>query len=207
MAGSKQHTIPQFYLRPFLSPGYLFRKWEERPLTKRSPKGVAVELEYYGVPVEGHTTLDDVNDKIEDRAARTLRKIFERPQDIDAGDLVVLRYFVANLAVRTPAVVEAVKEGMIRLGEGMSAKVEHMKEVIADHLRRGGNVADLVVPSLGSRSDESDASSMPVDDFIAEIDALNAPLCEGGGLFVGRQCRSSAVDARHRDVGAKTAAD
>lgn len=174
MAGSKQHTIPQFYLRRFLSPGYVFRKWETRPAKKRSPKGVAVEFEYYGAPTEGETTLDDVNDKIEDYSARTLQKIVEHPQDIDAADLVVIRYFIANLAVRTPAVVDSIKDAMVRLGAQVSAKTDHMKKVIEKQLRDGTKLSALALPSIHSPSDEAEGVSMPVEEFIAEMDKVRA---------------------------------
>ena len=172
MGGSKQHTIPQFYLRRFLGPGYLFKKWAKQPAWKRSPKGVAVEFDYYGAPTEGKPTLDDVNDKIEDRSARTLQKIVERPEDVDAADLVVIRYFIANLAVRTPAVVNSVKDAVVSLGAQMSAMVDHMKTVLEEQRREGKAISALAAPYIPSSED--DGPSMPADEFIAEVEKVRA---------------------------------
>lgn len=106
---TRQHTIPQFYLKRFLSPGWVYRKGESIPKWKRSPKSVAAQPDYYGEDVGGKATLDDLNGWIESWGAPVFNKLIDEPGAIKESEWVILSWLFANLAVRTPVAIEGLR--------------------------------------------------------------------------------------------------
>lgn len=106
---TRQHTIPQFYLRPFLSPGWVYQKGASAPKQKRSPRNVAMQPDYYGEDEVADKTLDDLNRWIESWGAPVFRKLIEDPRAIIESEWVILSYLFANFAVRMPVAIEGLR--------------------------------------------------------------------------------------------------
>jgi Protein of unknown function (DUF4238) len=102
----RQHTNPQFYLRPFLSPGFVYKRGANEPLRTNHPGNVAVRRDYYGREDEGAISLDAVNRKLEEDGAPALRNLIEDPGIITADDWDNLSWLFANLWMRTPAAID-----------------------------------------------------------------------------------------------------
>jgi len=106
MMGRRQHTIPQFYLRSFLSPGLVYRLGATQPYVTFSPKNVAFQLDYCGRNQAAWETLDKLNSIAESEGASAFRKLVENPKSIVWDDFVKLSYLFANFAVRSPYIIE-----------------------------------------------------------------------------------------------------
>lgn len=162
MPGSQQHVLPQFYLRPFLEPsGLVYTKWAARAKPVRSPRNVAREFGYYGLPDQGKTTLDDVNDHIENIAAPAIRRLLSSPESVVDTDFVVIRWFVANLAVRTPAFVHKMANAYRTLGNQVSARVAG----VAPSERRASEIEIRSGPHT---------TLMSTEEFLGDIEELRA---------------------------------
>lgn len=106
---TRQHTIPQFYLKPFLSPGWVYQKGASAPKKKRSPRNVAAQPNYYGEDEVDKKTPDDLNSWIESYGAPVLKKLIENPCTITESEWIILSYLFANFAVRMPVVIEELR--------------------------------------------------------------------------------------------------
>ena len=106
---TRQHTIPQFYLKPFLSPGWVYKKGASAPKKRWSPRNVAVYPDYYGEDEIAEKTLDDLNRWIEDCGAPVFTKLIEDPGTITESEWVILSYLFANFAVRMPPFIEGLR--------------------------------------------------------------------------------------------------
>jgi hypothetical protein len=102
----RQHSIPQFYLRPFLSPGFVYKQGASAPRRTNHPGNVAVRRDYYGREDEGAISLDAVNRKLEEDGAPALRKLIDDLGNITADDWDNLSWLFANLWMRTPAAID-----------------------------------------------------------------------------------------------------
>lgn len=103
MTSRSQHTIPRFYLRRFLSPGYVYRRGANAPQRTRNPRRVAVRETYYGKRVVGRRSMDEINSMVETTGAPALKKLIYEPAALTSDDWVDLAWLFANLALRTPA--------------------------------------------------------------------------------------------------------
>lgn len=106
MAHRRQHTIPIFYLKQFLSPGWRYRLGELKPHYHNSPSNVAVQKDYYSRNMSSSTTLDDFNSFIETNCAPIFMKFTKPLSAIAEGDLTIFSYLLANIYVRTPTIIE-----------------------------------------------------------------------------------------------------
>jgi hypothetical protein len=102
VANRQQHTIPQFYLRRFLNPGWVYRRGETSPRCIRTPSSVAVHRDYYGKSKTSKTTLDELNTAIENRSAPSLDRLINSPKTFTPTDRVSLSFLLANMFVRNP---------------------------------------------------------------------------------------------------------
>lgn len=109
----RQHTIPQFYLRRFLEPGFVYRRGADAPRAIRTPKDVAVHEDYYGKGHSAWVSLDDINSMAEDIGAPAMTLLIDDFTTFTADDWHALSLFMANLAVRTPAFINEVKDTLL----------------------------------------------------------------------------------------------
>jgi hypothetical protein len=166
---TKQHTIPQFYLRPFLSPGWVYQKGESIPKMKRSPKNVAVHPDYYGEDELAEKTLDDLNSWIESWGAPIFRKLIENPNDIIEPEWIILSYLFANFAVRMPVAIE-----------GLRAVELKWTHEINDFARQTGYTQfKFISPELGNESPPTTLDQ--INDYANRLQA------EGGHLVAATE--------------------
>lgn len=106
MAHRRQHFIPRFYLKQFLSPGWRYRLGDLEPHFHKSPSGVAVQKDYYSRNISSSATLDGFNSFIETNCAPIFMKFTKPLSTIAEGDLTILSHLLANIYVRTPRIIE-----------------------------------------------------------------------------------------------------
>jgi hypothetical protein len=176
MTSKRQHTIPQFYLRPFLSPGLVYRRGSSSPRVTKSPKNVAVERNYYGQEKEGLKTLDGINSLIEDWGAPALKKLVEEPENISQNDWTDLSYLFANFAVRTPNAIEEMRTALLSLADQVNEKAQLMAARLEEALQAGSDLSEF--PSWEM---EDDSPSMTIDQSNKSATAMRA---EGGHQLI-----------------------
>jgi hypothetical protein len=102
---AKQHTIPQFYLRPFLTNGWVYRKGAPSPRHTRNPRGTAAQHDYYGAD----KSVDSFNLLVETESAPAVRRLLQDIDSMTGADIVSLSYLLANLYARTCAAIEELR--------------------------------------------------------------------------------------------------
>ena len=160
MSNRRQHTIPQFYLRPFLSPGWVYRLGSSAPRATKNPVDVAVQRDYYGRNKLAQKTLDDINSWIESKGAPVWSKLIANPSTFTQHDWEVLSYLVANFAVRIPGTIEdirAVELSMIAQVNEMAGK---MRERLQEALLTGSDLSEFptAIP-------DDESPTMTLDDM------------------------------------------
>jgi len=152
MTSRRQHTIPRFYLNPFLAPGFVYRRGEEAPRATYNPRDVAVSRSYYG-------KVDEFNTVVEEEGAPVFKQLIEDPRLITRDDWEVLSYLFANFAVRTPAVVESVRATMQILAAQANSMAKKMAERIQEALEAGSDLSEFPRPSFDDSPSTSIAES------------------------------------------------
>ena len=104
MPGPRQHQIPQFYLRPFLSPGWVYRRYATGPRKVKNPKDVAVSSDYYG-----RRGLDNMNSFIESECADSIGTLIKQSTSMIDLDRFRAAFLVANLWIRSPATLDMIR--------------------------------------------------------------------------------------------------
>lgn len=113
MANKRQHTIQQFYLRRFLSPGWVYRRGGTRPRHILTPSNVAVHTNYYGKNKASKTTLDELNTEMENRSAPSLEKLINNPETFTSTDRVSISFLLANMFVRNPVCIKEWSDAIV----------------------------------------------------------------------------------------------
>jgi hypothetical protein len=147
MSTKHQHTIPQFYLKPFLTPGLVYRGGKSAPQAVGNPKKVAVKRNYYGKASEQRIAIDHLNVFTEDKGAPILRKLIHNPKNITDSDWFILSYLLANFAIRTPAAVEEFRSTQLVAAAQINEMAERMIVKINEALSEGKDMSLLVNPS------------------------------------------------------------
>ena len=168
---TKQHTIPQFYLRPFLSPGWVYQKGESVPKKKRSQRNVAVHPDYYGEDELAEKTLDDLNSWIENCGAPVFKKLIEDPRAITASEWIILSYLFANFAVRMPVAIEGLR--------AMELKWTHEVNKIAR--RTGNSQFKFISRKLGEESPPTTLDQ--INDYATRLRAEGGHLVAANDTF------------------------
>ncbi|MBI4296454.1 MAG: DUF4238 domain-containing protein [Chloroflexi bacterium] len=143
MANRRQHTIAQFYLRPFLSPGWVYRQRSSAPRATRNAAGVAVQQDYYGKDVAGRKTLDALNSYIENNAAPSFTKLVSNPDTITGYDWVVLSFLFANFAVRNPSYIEEWRATILNATAQLNVMAEKMTQRVIEASLAGSNLSEF----------------------------------------------------------------
>lgn len=168
---TEQHTIPQFYLRPFLSPGWVYQKGESVPKRKMSPKNVAKHPDYYGYDKIGKKTLDELNKWIESYGAPVFKKLIEDPRAITEWEWVILSYLFANLAVRTPVAIEGLR--------AMELKWTHEVNEIA----RQTDKKQFMFISRRLGEESPPVTLEQINDYAIKLKAEGGHLCAANDTF------------------------
>ena len=170
MADRRQHTIPQFYLKQFLSPGWVYRRGEEKSRLEKSPKNIAVHQDYYGRNKAARKPLDDLNKYIEDKGAPSFTKLIKDIGSITDYDCYVLSFVFANIFVRIPAHIEEWRDAMFKATDEINTRAEKMIDRLISASLEGRDVS-------GFRSETNDESSATLN----QLNKYGAKLKAGGG--------------------------
>jgi len=175
MANRRQHTNPQFYLKQFLSPGFVYRLGEDTPRATESPSNVAVQRDYYGRDKASKHTLDGFNSWIESNGAPVLRKLVKDPSAITSSDILILSCLLANFAVRTPAIIQEMRNSMLGMAAQAKAMAEKMTEKLDSAITDGKKLSSFLIPEIDNSS-----PSMTIDELNKYADQYKA---NGGHRF------------------------
>jgi hypothetical protein len=102
---AKQHIVPQFYLKPFLTNGWVYRKRASAPRRTKNPAGAAAERDYYG----SDEAVDHLNSLAEGYGAPAMKKLIYDPDSMKESDYVGISLLFANLYVRTRVAIEELR--------------------------------------------------------------------------------------------------
>lgn len=183
---NRQHTIPQFYLRPFLSPGWVYRRGKFAPRATKNPAGVAVKRHYYGKGESGRKTLDYLNSVAETYGAPVLKKLFEHPYAITWRDYVKLSYLFANFFVRTPSIIEETRAMELEMTMQANVMARKMTERLAQSLMNGSEVSDFL-----QAEPDNESASMTLDQMNEHANRLQQ---KGGHRVAALDTFYSLVD-------------
>lgn len=187
MTSRRQHTIPQFYLRGFLEPGYVYRRGASEPRCVNNARDVAVRQDFYGKRKDGKQTLDDINSKIEEDGALSFKKLVENPFTFMEYDWKMISYVLANIFVRTPGTIEAMNDALLSLADQVSSDAARMKEKLTEDIEAGSDLSDYPTMFL----DDEEAPSMPVEQMAEDAARMRA---EGGHRITAAITFSSTLD-------------
>lgn len=186
IVSKRQHTIPQFYLRPFLSPGWVYRCGKFTPRATKNPAGVAVKKNYYGKGESGRKTLDNLNSLAETYGAPVLKKLFENPYAIMWKDYVELSYLFANFFVRTPSIIEETRAMELEMTMQVMVMARKMTERLAQSLLNGSDVSEFL-----QAEPDNESASMTLDQMIEHTSKLQQ---KGGHRVAALDTFYSLVD-------------
>lgn len=102
---AKQHIVPQFYLKPFLANGWVYRKGASAPRRTKNPAGAAAQRDYYG----SDKAVDYLNSLAEGYGASALKRLTYDPDNMTESDCVGISLLFANLYVRTRVAIEEMR--------------------------------------------------------------------------------------------------
>jgi len=148
----QQHTIPQFYLKSFLQPGWVYRRNESKPRFVNNPRQVAVKRNYYGKNASEEKYMDQFNSHIESKGAPALNKLIRSPEKITVDDWIILSYLFANLYVRTPIIVEEMRATTLNFADGLNRKASQMMEKMKDAISKGEDLSQFTYDGPRSSS-------------------------------------------------------
>jgi hypothetical protein len=112
---TRQHYIPQFYLRGFLDPTcpqgqepylWVYKKGRVIP-RKRAPKNIAVESHFYSVETESgdkDSTVEDLLARVESQTAPLWSRLDDRRRHLSDEERVIIAEFIACMSTRVPSI-------------------------------------------------------------------------------------------------------
>ena len=148
MSTRRQHTIPYFYLKKFLNSGIVYRRGDKSPRFIKTPKNVAVRIDYYGGPSDDFDVLDKMNSAIENWAAPVLRKLIDDVASITHSDWVTLSYCFANIHVRTPAFQDSMISTFKEMTKRLNKMAEDMTKAYKKAKAEGKDLSIFNTPSF-----------------------------------------------------------
>lgn len=144
MSSKHQHTIPEFYLKPFLTPGLVYQRGKLAPRPVENPRKVAAKRSYYGKAREQRGAIEHLNAFTENKGAPVLTKLIQNHRNITDSDWVILSYLLASFAVRTVAAVEEFRSTQLAAAAQINEMVERMVVKIDEVLLEGTDMSLLV---------------------------------------------------------------
>ena len=171
--GRQQHIIPQFYLRRFLSPGFVYRKGHDNPQMVPSPKHVAFEDRYYEVAdwPDDLPSLDKINTKLESMTAPALARLIESATPVDSGTKHTVAYLIANLSLRVPATIQAIGGTVLNVME----QADDLLKAQMKHFEETGTTPPL---SSGFEAGSSSHTYTP-EEWESELESLRGEVAAG----------------------------
>jgi len=148
MGRRRQHTIPNFYLKKFLNPGIVYRRGDRSPRFIKTPKNVAVRIDYYGGPFDDFDMLDKMNSAIENWAAPVLKKLIDDVTSITHSDWVILSHYLANIHVRTPAFQDSMISTFKEMTNRLNKMAEEMTKAYKKAEAEGKDLSIFKAPSF-----------------------------------------------------------
>ena len=148
MGKRRQHTIPYFYLKKFLKPGFVYRRGDKSPRYVKTPKDVAVHSDYYGRSSDKFNALDKINTATETWAAPLLEKLTNDVNSITHSEWVILSYYFANIHVRTPAFQDTMINTFKEMTKQLNKMAERMKKAYETAEAEGKDLSLLSTPSF-----------------------------------------------------------
>lgn len=179
MANRRQHYIPQFYLRQFLNPGWVYRLGAEKPRPQKSPTNVAVQQDYYGRNEAERKPLDGLNTYIEDKGAPSFTKLSKDIESITDYDWYVLSFVFANIFVRTPAHIEEWRNAVLKGTDEINTKAEKMIDRLISASLEGIDLSEF----RSETSDESSATLKQLNEYAAKLKAIGGHRVAAYDLF------------------------
>jgi len=167
MSTRRQHTIPYFYLRKFLNPGIVYRRGDKSPRLVKTPKNVAVRINYYGRSSAEFGALDKINSATETWAAPLLKKLIDDVASITHSEWVILSYYFANIYVRTPAFQESMISTFKEMTKQVNKMAEDMKKAYEKAEAEGKDLSLFSTPSF------NDSPRYSVDELNKWTDKLD----------------------------------
>lgn len=133
MTNRRQHTIPQFYLRQFLNPGYVYKIGSNNPMFVNKPTNVALKQDYYGKNTRTKKTIDNsINKEIEDKGAPAYQKLITDPSTITWCDWLNLSYLFANLFIRNPKIIEETRTMELDMTASLNTMAHQMIDSVIE---------------------------------------------------------------------------
>jgi len=148
MRNRRQHTIPYFYLKKFLNSGVVYRRGDKSPRLVKTPKNVAVRIDYYGRSSNEFGALDKLNSATENWAAPILKKLIDDVTSITHSDWVILSYYFANIYVRTPAFQDSMISTFKEMTRQLNKMAEDMKKAYEKAKAEGKDLSLFNTPSF-----------------------------------------------------------
>jgi hypothetical protein len=167
MADRRQHTIPQFYLKKFLSPGWVYRRGAEEPRLHKNPTNVAVHQDYYGRNKAERESLDELNKYIESEGSHPYMRLTTDIESISDYDWYVLSFVFANLFVRTPANIEEWRGIMHKATSALNTIAEKMIDRLISASLEGRDLSEF-------RSETNNEPSTTLQQWNAHADRVKA---------------------------------
>lgn len=189
MTSRRQHTIPQFYLKLFLSPGFVYRLEADAPRRVHNPRDVAVTQDYYGRTTAERQSLDDINSKTENLGAPVFRQLIEDPSAFTQDDWETISCVLANIFVRTPAIIEEMNSTLLDLAEGTLHVAANMQERLVEALEAGSDLAEFPTMLPGDET-----PSMAIEEVDQQATRTAA---EGGYRLTANVMFSAVPDIAH----------
>lgn len=149
---NRQHAIPRFYLRPFLSPGWVYRHGMGKPLLHKSPTNVAVHQDYYGRNKAERKPLDELNKYIESEGSPSYTRLITDIKSITDYDWYVLSFVFANIFVRTPAHIEEWRDALLKATDDINTKAEKMIDKLISASLDGSDLSEFRSETSGEPS-------------------------------------------------------
>jgi len=179
MVDRRQHTIPQFYLKKFLSPGWVYRHGEDKPRSPNSTTNVAVHQDYYGRNKADKKPLDELNKYIESKGAPSYTMLITDIKSITDYDWYVLSFVFANIFVRTPAHIEEWRDAVLKGTDEINTKAEKMVDRLISASLEGNDLSDF----RSETNNESSATLKQLNEYAAKLKAIGGHRMAAYDLF------------------------
>ncbi len=144
MSNKRQHILPQFYLKTFLTPGLVYRRGKHVPHIVPNPKKVAAKSYYFGKNIRQRKTIDKINSNIENRVAPIFRNLISNPRGIKSTDWIALSFLFANLFVRSSATIEEMRTTHLSFVDQVNTMSNRMMESLQKSLSEGKDISTFI---------------------------------------------------------------
>lgn len=144
MSNKRQHILPEFYLKTFLTPGLVYRRGKHLPHKVKNPRKVAAKRYYFGKDIGQRKTIDRINSNIESRVAPIFKKLIYNPGGITSTDWIALSFLFANFFVRSSATIEEMRTAHLILSDRVNIMSNRMMESLQKSLSEGKDISSFI---------------------------------------------------------------